>query len=240
MMSRKAKPTAIGGFAVGAVLLIVVAIGVFGSGRLFQERLRFVMFFEGSVQGLQVGAPVMLRGVEIGQVVELSAVYNQETTEIQVPVIVETIEKRVVYEEGMREGDPMEAIRRLIDDRLGSLGIPGSAFPGSSESIKAFYNVLSQSPYTGIAAAGMDEESNVMSGQSARLEPALLQQKMPGVAAPMPPRRRRWAPNWQGAFGARNSSQLRTAATARPWNVRTLSARQWRTSWQGTSWQRTS
>jgi penicillin amidase len=49
-----------------------------------------------------------------------------------------------------------QAIRNIIDDRLGSLGIPGDAFPGSREALKALFNVLSQEPYTGIAAAGID------------------------------------------------------------------------------------
>ncbi len=114
-MSRKANPTAIGGFAVGAVLLIVVAIGVFGSGRFFQETLRFVMFFEGAVQGLQVGSPVMLRGVEIGQVVELKAIYNPETTEIMIPVIIKTFEERIAYQEGKRADGAERDIRGLIE-----------------------------------------------------------------------------------------------------------------------------
>jgi penicillin amidase len=49
-----------------------------------------------------------------------------------------------------------KAIRRIVDARLGSLGIPGSAFPGGSEALKALHHLLSQSPYTGIAAAGID------------------------------------------------------------------------------------
>ncbi len=72
----------------------------------------------GSVQGLQVGSPVMLRGVEIGRVVELRAVYNPETTEILTPVIVENIEGRVAFEEGMARDEPYEAVQRMIDRGL--------------------------------------------------------------------------------------------------------------------------
>jgi len=49
-----------------------------------------------------------------------------------------------------------KAIRSIVDARLGSLGIPGNAFPGSDEALKALYNLLSQEPYTGVAAAGID------------------------------------------------------------------------------------
>jgi penicillin amidase len=44
------------------------------------------------------------------------------------------------------------AIRNVIDARLADFGLGA----GSSEAIKALHNVLSQSPYTGIAAAGID------------------------------------------------------------------------------------
>jgi penicillin amidase len=52
-----------------------------------------------------------------------------------------------------------QAIRSIIDDRLGSLGL-GDNLPGSREALKALFNLLSQDdpddPYTGIAAAGID------------------------------------------------------------------------------------
>ena len=97
-MSGKANPKAIGGFAVGLVLLILTAVAVFGSGRLFQKVETYVLFFEGAVQGLQVGAPVLLRGVTIGRVTQVKAIYNPETREIKIPVIIETDPARVEWE----------------------------------------------------------------------------------------------------------------------------------------------
>jgi len=69
-----------------------------------------------------------------------------------------------------------QAIRNIVDDRLTELSIPGSAFPGSSESLKALFNLLSQDPYTGVAAAGIDwiPEPAALSAE-ARRDLALLQ-----------------------------------------------------------------
>jgi ABC-type transporter Mla subunit MlaD len=64
-MGSKVNPTVIGAFVVGAVALVVVGVLLFGGGKLFQEKAPFVIFFDSSVQGLNVGAPVVFRGVQI-------------------------------------------------------------------------------------------------------------------------------------------------------------------------------
>ena len=51
--------------------LSVAGVAVFGAGKLFSERARFVLYFDGSLKGLQVGAPVVMNGVKIGQVTNI-------------------------------------------------------------------------------------------------------------------------------------------------------------------------
>ena len=63
-----ARPAVVGGFVLGALALVVVAILLFGGSRLFAPRFRAVAFFHGSVAGLEIGAPVTFRGVRIGSV----------------------------------------------------------------------------------------------------------------------------------------------------------------------------
>ena len=57
-MSKRFSPTAIGMFVVGSFALLVGAIVVVGSGKMFQKPVQFVCFFPGAVNGLKVGAPV--------------------------------------------------------------------------------------------------------------------------------------------------------------------------------------
>ena len=68
-MGSKISPTTIGAFVVGAIVLVVAGALLFGGGKFFQEKLPYVMFFDSSV-GLNVGAPVIFRGVQVGQVTE--------------------------------------------------------------------------------------------------------------------------------------------------------------------------
>ena len=61
-MSKRANPTVIGGFVVGAAVLAVAGLAYFGGGEFLAKKFTYVGFFEGSLKGLQIGAPVTFRG----------------------------------------------------------------------------------------------------------------------------------------------------------------------------------
>src|SRR5918999_3274468 len=82
-MGSKANPTVIGAFVVGAVALVVVGVLLFGGGKLFQEKMPLVIFFDSSVQGLNVGAPVVFRGAQVGHVTKVEALYDPKKTTIK-------------------------------------------------------------------------------------------------------------------------------------------------------------
>jgi phospholipid/cholesterol/gamma-HCH transport system substrate-binding protein len=67
-MSQRAHYFKIGLFIVGAIALAVVGIIVFGAGKWFEKSTRVETYFRESVQGLEIGAPVRLRGVPVGRV----------------------------------------------------------------------------------------------------------------------------------------------------------------------------
>jgi paraquat-inducible protein B len=67
-MSKRASPAMVGGFIVGGVALVVAAVIILGSGKLFKDTVEYISWFEGSVNGLNPGAPVKFMGVRIGQV----------------------------------------------------------------------------------------------------------------------------------------------------------------------------
>ncbi len=71
-MSTQPNKTLIGAFVLGALVLLVVATLFLGSGKLFTKDMTFVLFFDSSVKGLNVGAPVQFRGVPIGKVTSIN------------------------------------------------------------------------------------------------------------------------------------------------------------------------
>jgi paraquat-inducible protein B len=90
-MSKKANPKLIGIFVLVAVALLVAGLMIFGSGRFFQEKNQYVLFFEGSIKGLTVGAPVTLKGVKIGSVIAVKVLFDPELLSFQTPVYIEIL-----------------------------------------------------------------------------------------------------------------------------------------------------
>ena len=88
-MNKKISPAMIGAFVLGAIALIVIAILVFGSGRLFRQTREFVLYFDNSVNGLRVGAPVKFKGVEIGSVKDIRLQLEKGAEVNKIPVIIE-------------------------------------------------------------------------------------------------------------------------------------------------------
>lgn len=87
-MSKKANPTLIGAFVVGAVVLVFAAIAIIGSGQLFRKTYEFVLYFEGSVSGLREGASVKYKGVEIGTITSILLQLGDGVDANRIPVII--------------------------------------------------------------------------------------------------------------------------------------------------------
>jgi paraquat-inducible protein B len=88
-VNKKISPAMIGAFVLGALALIVIAILVFGSGRLFRQTREFVLYFDNSVNGLRVGAPVKFKGVEIGAVKDIRLQLEKGKEVEKIPVIIQ-------------------------------------------------------------------------------------------------------------------------------------------------------
>jgi paraquat-inducible protein B len=115
-MSKKANKTVIGAFVVGAVALAVIGVLVFGSGKFMTELDDYVLYFEGSVKGLNVGAPVMFRGVKIGSVQDIILQYDPESLTVFIPVIIEVNRDRFQPVSGKKR--KRAQIKELIDRGL--------------------------------------------------------------------------------------------------------------------------
>lgn len=75
-MKTHVRPSVVGAFVLGAFGLGLIALLSFGSISFLHHRERFVVFFDESIQGLTIGAPVKMSGVTLGRVVDTHVAYN--------------------------------------------------------------------------------------------------------------------------------------------------------------------
>ncbi len=85
-MSRRANPTKIGLFLLGALIIAVAGAAILASLTWFEQREKFIAFFPESVNGLENGAPVKFQGVPVGTVNGIDIRIDQRDNSFQVPV----------------------------------------------------------------------------------------------------------------------------------------------------------
>jgi paraquat-inducible protein B len=91
-VSKPSNPTLIGAFILGAVLLLVAAVLLFGGTELFTKTRLLVSYFPDSVKGLRVGSSVLLAGVRVGYVKSIQLegrISNEDSLETLVQVLME-------------------------------------------------------------------------------------------------------------------------------------------------------
>ncbi|MGZ9032680.1 MAG: MlaD family protein, partial [Burkholderiaceae bacterium] len=102
---------------------------VFGSGRFFEKTLPFVAFFEGSLSGLSVGAPVTFRGIPIGSVTDVKVqLFPKDMTE-RIPVYFDVVPEKLEIM-GEVTGTRQERIKQLIDVGMRAQLVPQSLVTG--------------------------------------------------------------------------------------------------------------
>lgn len=118
-MSRHANTTVIGGFVIGAIALVLGAVMLFGTGQLFNERFVVLSVFEGSVTGLDVGSPVEFRGVPVGTVTDIKALYDSSKTSFVIPVYMSLNEDSVTnIRTDESQLEPQLEIQKMIEHGL--------------------------------------------------------------------------------------------------------------------------
>ena len=88
-MSNEPNKKRIGLFLIVGFLCFFGLIGKFVIARIMPNNQNvFVMFFDESVKGLNIGSPVVLEGVEVGKVTQISLVTDPDTLAFSIPVYV--------------------------------------------------------------------------------------------------------------------------------------------------------
>lgn len=84
----------------------------------FTKKLKFVLFFDGSVRGLNVDAPVEFKGIKIGRVADVRLVFDRQDSSFRIPVLIEIEPERIVESGQARESDPNLTVKALVERGL--------------------------------------------------------------------------------------------------------------------------
>jgi len=132
-VKTKLNPTLAGSFVLGALVLIIAALLSLRSCHILSKPGRFVAYFNESVQGLDVGSAVKLRGVRAGRVVSIQVHYDANSRQSQVAVVAE-LDQNVISDSAgkMIKTTDRATLQRLIDQGLRAkidlVGITGLQF----------------------------------------------------------------------------------------------------------------
>jgi paraquat-inducible protein B len=127
-MKTKVNPAIVGAFVIGAFALGIIAVLTFGGVNFFSKPQRFVVYFDESIQGLDLGSPVKLRGVRVGRVVDLNIRYDEKTNRSAVTVVCELSKNKLADAKGtLIDVTSRDELQSLVDHglraQLGYLGL---------------------------------------------------------------------------------------------------------------------
>jgi paraquat-inducible protein B len=128
-LKTKISPAVVGLFVLGAIVLGLVALFSFGGVNFFSKPQRFVVYFDESIHGLDLGSPVKLRGVRVGRVADLNVRYDETSNKSLVAVVCELSRNMIIDNKGQAIDVPDKAeLQNLVDHGLrAQLGVIGLA-----------------------------------------------------------------------------------------------------------------
>jgi len=83
------KPALVGAFVLSGVALGVISLVLVAGSQIFAHHVHKVTYFQGSVAGLDVGAPVTFRGVRVGSVTRIRLHIDMNDRSAKIPVDLE-------------------------------------------------------------------------------------------------------------------------------------------------------
>ena len=86
--------------------------------RAYTKKIKFMMFFDSSVRGLNVGAPVDFNGIKVGSVLDIRLEFDIENTEFRIPVLIEIEPERIVERSNQEMETQYQMLNKLVERGL--------------------------------------------------------------------------------------------------------------------------
>ena len=82
----------------------------------YTRKIKFIMFFDSSIRGLSLGAPVEFKGIKVGSVLDVRLEFDRGSTSFRIPVLIEVEPQRII-ERGNQGADTSNQIFKTLVER---------------------------------------------------------------------------------------------------------------------------
>ncbi len=86
--------------------------------RSYTRKLKFIMFFDSSVRGLSIGAPVEFKGIKVGSVLDVRLEFDSEDTSFRIPVLIEIELQRIIERGNEDASSSYNTLNKLVERGL--------------------------------------------------------------------------------------------------------------------------
>lgn len=86
--------------------------------RSYTRKLKFIIYFDSSVRGLSIGAPVEFKGIKVGSVLDVQLEFDSEDTSFRIPVLIEIELQRIIERGNEDEETTHETLNKLVERGL--------------------------------------------------------------------------------------------------------------------------
>ncbi len=128
MSVNRSNEWKVGAFVVGGVVAAVATLFWLGANRFNTETIERVTFLDESVQGLEVGAPVKVRGVTIGKVTDIRLAQDRRLVEVHASLRLEAMRSLNVLDSDAQINDELPDVPMDLRFTMASQGITGIKF----------------------------------------------------------------------------------------------------------------
>ena len=96
----------------------------------FTKKVNFVLYFDSSVRGLTIGAPVEFKGIKIGSVLDVRLEYDKKSTSFRIPVLIEVEPERIISHDTQEVDSTDETLQNMVKNGLRARLQTGSLITG--------------------------------------------------------------------------------------------------------------
>lgn len=98
--------------------------------KAYTKKITLILFFEDSVRGLQVGAPVEFKGIKVGSVKDVHLEFDSVHDSFRIPVLIELEPERIIQTGGAPVSSLEETLKILVNRGLRAQLQTGSLLTG--------------------------------------------------------------------------------------------------------------